>query len=188
MSRVTINVNGLSLVHEDSGGVSTATLPDVCFTPGAGAVPYPNVALSRDLADGASLVRADGGHRVAVAGSSCARSTGGEPGSGGGVTSGVSGQEATFLTHSFDVTIEGRGACRLTDKMLHNRGNTINCGGHWLQATVAELPGSDVRNLLDRRRAAGPKTKVPTASARPASATRIQGLDTNLGSDPQNRS
>ena len=118
MSRVTINVNGLSLVHEDSGGVSTATLPDVCLTPGAGAVPYPNVAFSRDLASGTSLVRADGGNRIAVAGSSFARSTGGEPGSGGGVTSGVSGREATFLTHSFDVTID-RKSTRLNSS--HNQ-------------------------------------------------------------------
>jgi hypothetical protein len=33
---VTININGLSLIHKDSGGVSSATLPDVCVTPGAG--------------------------------------------------------------------------------------------------------------------------------------------------------
>lgn len=131
MSGVTINVNGLSLVHEDSGGVSTATLPDVCVTPPTFApVPYPNVARSRDLVNGSSLVRADGGHRIAIAGSALGRSTGDEPGAGGGVTSGVRGKEATWLSYSFDVEIEGRGACRHTDKMLHNRGNTLDCAGH----------------------------------------------------------
>lgn len=130
MSRVTVNVNGLSLVHEDSGGVSTATLPDVCLTPpNLAPAPYPNVAFSRDLTAGSSLVRADGGNRIAVAGSAFGRSVGDEPGSAGGVTSGVSGKEATWLSHSFDVEIEGRGACRLTDKMLHNRGNTLDCWG-----------------------------------------------------------
>ncbi len=131
MSRVTISVNGLSLIHEDSGGVSSATLPDVCLTPPTLApTPYPNVALSRDLAGGTSSVRADGGHRIATAGSVYARSAGDEAGSGGGVISGTHGAEATFLTHSFDVAIEGRGAGRLTDKMLHNRGNTLDCSGN----------------------------------------------------------
>ncbi len=143
MSGVTINVNGLSMVHEDSGGVSTATLPDVCATPPSLApVPYPNVARSRDLVDGSSMVRADGGRRIALAGSAFARSIGGEPGSAGGVTSGVSGAEATFLSHSSDVMIEGRGVARLTDKMLHNRGNTLDCAGI-AQAVIARGPADD---------------------------------------------
>ena len=49
---VTINVNRLSLVHEQSGGVSAATLPNVCATPDVGLVPYPSTALSKDLAGG----------------------------------------------------------------------------------------------------------------------------------------
>ena len=130
MSRITIEVNGLSLVHEGSGGVSTSTLPDVCLTPPTEApVAYVNVARSIDLAAGSAMVRADGGHRIAISGSRFARSTGGEPGASGGVISGVSGKDATFLSYSFDVAIEGQGACRLTDKMLHNRGNTIDCAG-----------------------------------------------------------
>ena len=49
---VTINVNLLSLVHEASGGVSAATLPNVCATPDVGLVAYPSTAYSRDLAGG----------------------------------------------------------------------------------------------------------------------------------------
>ena len=142
MSRVSVEVNGLSLVHEDSGGVSTATLPDVCAVPGLGLVAFPNVARSRDLAGGSSQVRADGNHRVALAGSAFSRSTGDEPGTAGGVTSGVHAAEATFLSHSFDVSFEGRGACRLGDKMLHNRGNTLDCLGV-LQDNVAVTGGDD---------------------------------------------
>jgi Domain of unknown function (DUF4150)/Domain of unknown function (DUF1906) len=149
MSRVSINVNDLSMVHEDSGGVSTATLPDICLTPPDFApVPYPNVALSRDLSGGSRLVTADGGHSIALAGSSFARSTGGEPGSAGGVTSGVQGKEAMFLTHSLDVLVEGRGVARLTDKMLHNRGNTIDCAG--VVQPVVTL-GQDPDDEDDRR-------------------------------------
>jgi hypothetical protein len=173
MSRVSISVNGLSLVHEDSGGVSTATLPDVCITPPSLApAPYPNVARSRDLAGGSCLVRADGGHRIATSGSTFARSTGGEPGAGGGVTSGTTGAEATFLTHSFDVAIEGRGACRLTDKMLHNRGNTIDCSGV-LQPHIGRA--RVVMSTPPKK-----KGRVELLDLPGGKVTRRLGVDTNL--------
>ncbi|NUO52670.1 MAG: DUF4150 domain-containing protein, partial [Polyangiaceae bacterium] len=128
---VTINVNGLSLVHQASDGVSRATLPDVCKSPLAGGapVPYSNTSLSRDLAGGTRSVRVDGGFSAAVSGSTFARSTGDEDGTLGGVTSRVFAHESSWLTHSFDVRLEGRPACRLTDKMLHNAGNTVDCAG-----------------------------------------------------------
>src|SRR4051812_44988457 len=126
---VTINVNRLSLVHETSEGVSSATLPNVCATPDVGLVPYPSTAFSRDLAGGTRDVVADGGSSIAVRGSIFAVSSGDEPGTLGGVVSRLNGAESRFLSWSLDVKIEGRNACRLTDKMLHNHGNTINCGG-----------------------------------------------------------
>ena len=126
---VTVNINGLSLCHRLSGGVSRATLPDVCNTPGRGAVPYPNVALARDLAKGTTTVQADGADMCANFGSEFSRSTGDEPGTSGGVTSQVNMREATWMTYSFDVKLEGKGACRLTDKMFHNRRNTVNMAG-----------------------------------------------------------
>jgi hypothetical protein len=126
---VTINVNRLSLVHEASGGISTATLPNVCATPDVGLVAYPSTAYSRDLAGGTRDVVADGGSSIAVRGSTFAVSSGDEPGTLGGVVSRVNGAESTFLSWSLDVKIEGRNACRLTDKMLHNGGNTLDCGG-----------------------------------------------------------
>jgi len=49
---VTVNINGLSAVHQGSNGVAMATIPDVCNTPSAGGpipIPYPNVAMSSDL-------------------------------------------------------------------------------------------------------------------------------------------
>ena len=177
MSRVSINVNGLSMVHQDSGGVSSATLPDVCSTPpGPEAVPYPNVARSRDLVAGSSLVRADGGNRIALAGSAFERSVGDEPGSAGGVTSGVSGKEATLLTHSFDVLIEGRGVGRLTDKMLHNRGNTINCSGVG-QAVVARGAndhgdGDSARIATRRGRTSGRRRSTRRAAVSTPTAAR----------------
>jgi hypothetical protein len=117
---VTVKVNGTgnSLVHKGSDGVSTATLPDVCKTPSPGGpvpVPYPNVAFSSDLANGSTTVKADGGKMIAVKGSEFRRSTGDEPGTAGGVKSNTFAKEATWLTYSFDVKIDGRNACRLTD-------------------------------------------------------------------------
>nr|MCU0636949.1 DUF4150 domain-containing protein [Gemmatimonadaceae bacterium] len=70
MGRVTVNVNNLSLCHRGSGGISRATLPDVCKTPGnAVPLPYPNVAFSRDLVQGTTSITADGGHMCAKYGS-----------------------------------------------------------------------------------------------------------------------
>jgi hypothetical protein len=65
---VTVNVNGLTLCHKGSDGVSTATIPDVCKTPAPGGpvpIPYPNVAKSSDLAKGTTTVSADGGNMCA---------------------------------------------------------------------------------------------------------------------------
>lgn len=135
---VTINVNDLSLVHKGSAGFARATLPDVCRTPSPGGpvpVPYPNLARSADLAKGTTTVLADGGHSVAILGSEFATSTGDEPGTLGGVKSGTFKREATWLSFSFDVKVEGANACRLTDKMLMNHGNTVCLAGE-IQAFI----------------------------------------------------
>ncbi len=137
---VTVNVNQLSLVHRGSEGVSRATLPDVCKTPPHGKlVSYANVTHSRDLVNGTATVSADGEHMIAVRGSVFTPSTGDEQGSLGGVKSGVHLKESTWISYSMDVKIEGRNACRLTDKKFHNRGNTVNAAGE-LQADLSKPP------------------------------------------------
>ena len=129
---VTININNLSLCHKASGGMSIATIPDVCKTPSPGGpipIPYPNIAFEQDLAKGTTTIKADGGNMCANYGSEFFKSTGDEPGVAGGVASSVFIKEATWITFSFDVKYEGKGACRLTDKMFHNHQNTVNLGG-----------------------------------------------------------
>lgn len=127
---ITINVNGLTLCHRASEGISRNTLPDVCKTPPKGIPrPFSNTAYSKDLAKGTTTVLADGGNMIANFGSIFARSTGDEGGSMGGVASGTHLAEADFITHSFDVFFEGRPACRLTDKMFMNHRNTVNMSG-----------------------------------------------------------
>lgn len=129
---VTININNLTLCHKGSNGISTATVPDICKTPSPGGpvpLPYPNIAKSDDLANGTTTVKADSGNMCANYGSEFSRSTGDEAGTAGGVKSGVFMKEATWITFSFDVKFQGKGACRLTDKMFHNHSNTVSMAG-----------------------------------------------------------
>ena len=60
---VTVNINGLSVIHQGSDGIATATAPDVCLTPspsGPIPIPYPNIAMSSDLTGGTTTVTIDG--------------------------------------------------------------------------------------------------------------------------------
>jgi exopolysaccharide biosynthesis protein len=128
---VTVRVNGKSIVHKMSGGTSTATIPDVCKTPsptGPVPVPYPNIAQSITLSNGTTTVKTDKA-MAAVKGSTFALSNGDQAGTLGGVKSGVFMKEATWILFSFDVRINGRNACRFTDKMFHNAENCANLGG-----------------------------------------------------------
>lgn len=141
---VTINVNGLTLCHRGSEGVTHNTLPDICKTPKKGKPkPFDNEAYSKDLADGTTTVFADGGHMIANFGSIFATSIYDEGGSLGGIISGTHLAEADFITHSFDVFLEGKPACRLTDKMWMNHRNTVNMAGLWQK----ELPPSLVEQI-----------------------------------------
>ncbi|MCF6362768.1 MAG: DUF4150 domain-containing protein [Gammaproteobacteria bacterium] len=132
---VTIHVNGKSnsLVHKGSMGIAKSTIPDVCKTPTPGGpvpIPYPViVSMSSDLKKGSKKVKFDGGNSAAIKGSEFSRCTGDEPGTAGGVKSSTNMKEATWILYSFDVKIEGKNACRLSDKMLMNHGNTACLGG-----------------------------------------------------------
>jgi len=123
---VTVGVNQLSVIHADSGGISTA-FPDVCKTPSPGGpvpIPYPNIAKSSDTASGAQTVKCDG-NPVCVKDSNFSTSTGDEAGTaGGGVASNKTKGKAEFVNFSFDVQFEGKNVPRALDPMLHNDKNT----------------------------------------------------------------
>src|SRR6476620_8050829 len=109
---VTIKVNGtnLSLAHKMAGGISTATIPDVCKTPspaGPVPIPYPNIAQSAMLAKGTTTVKADG-MMAAINGSEFSISNGDEAGTAGGVASSTFIKEATWILYSFDVKMDGK--------------------------------------------------------------------------------
>jgi hypothetical protein len=132
---VTIHVNGTSnsLVHKGSMGIVKSTLPDVCKTPSPGGpvpVPYPViVSMSSQLVKGTTTVKADGGNMCAVKGSELSMCNGDEAGTAGGVKSSTFMKEATWLLYSFDVKLDGKNACRLSDKLQMNHGNSACLGG-----------------------------------------------------------
>jgi Domain of unknown function (DUF4150) len=130
---VTIKVNGTSntLVHKMSTGISKATLPDVCKTPSPGGpvpIPYPNIAQSITLSGGTTTVKGDK-MMAANKGSNFALSNGDNAGVAGGVKSSTFMKEATWILYSFDVKLQKKNACRLSDKMFHNAENAANLAG-----------------------------------------------------------
>ncbi|NOJ24218.1 PAAR-like domain-containing protein [Vibrio coralliilyticus] len=148
---VTINANGLSIVHKGSGGEANATLPDVCLTtvgPAVVPIPYGNNAKSADLADGTTTVSADGGNSIAIKGSKFAKSTGDAGGDKKGVSSGTIEAEAEFISASGDVIIEGQGVARLTDQMTMNKANTM-CLGGVQNPSVSVDPVLDIPNDIE---------------------------------------
>lgn len=127
---LTININGITLCHKGSKGISRNTLPNVCKTPPQSIpIPYANVAFSKNLVQGTHSVFVDGGNMVAHNKSNFASSIMDEPGTLGGIISGVHGSKAEWISHSFDVFFERKPACRLTDKMFMNKKNTVNLAG-----------------------------------------------------------
>lgn len=135
----TVIVNKLTVVHKKSDGKAVCSMPDVCKTPTPGGpvpLPYPNLALSKDLVNGSRTVKADG-QPIALKDSEFATSTGDEPGSAGGVASGVTRGRAKFVNYSMNVKVEGKNVARLTDPMTMN-GNGPNT------STVAEVQGNQL--------------------------------------------
>lgn len=128
-----IVVNGLGLTYKGTIGLSIATIPDVCKTPSPGGpipLPYPNFANQGTLKDGTTTVFAKGGKMIAIKGSQYGMSTGDEPGTVGGVKSNVFKKATDWITYSFDVKMDGKNACRHTDKKFHNDKNTVDLAGN----------------------------------------------------------
>jgi hypothetical protein len=118
--------NARGIAHKGSGGMSIV-FPDVCLTPCAPSpvpIPYPNIGQSSDTSQGPTSVTTDG-QMPMVKGAKYARSSGDEPGTNGGVLSGVNMNECEYLMYSFDVKFEGKNVCRLGDPLWHNRKNIM---------------------------------------------------------------
>ncbi|OUS25280.1 hypothetical protein A9Q99_22065 [Gammaproteobacteria bacterium 45_16_T64] len=139
---VTVGVNMMSVIHKDSGGVTIA-FPDVCNTPspaGPVPIPYPNIAMSSDTADGAQKVTADG-NPICLKTSTFSTSTGDEAGSNNGLASGKTKGVAEFMMASFNVKVEGAAVPKAFDIMLHNDKNTPPFPV--LQGPIIAMPSTD---------------------------------------------
>ena len=126
MGNSTVFVNSQGMSSANSGAVAVSG-QDVCYTPMGPAqvpVPYVNTARSAAIADGTKTVTIDGG-MGAIDGCCYGRSVGDEAGSSKGIRSGTVGDKAEFANCSFDVKVEGRGACRNSDPMTHNNKNAL---------------------------------------------------------------
>jgi hypothetical protein len=121
----TASVNNMTVVHKGSTGISQA-FPDVCKTPAPPAppipIPYPNIAMSSDTADGSTTVTFDG-NPIMLSTSKYAMSTGDEPGSLFGVMSNKNKGSANPQSWSMDVKVDGKNVFRQLDLMLHNGGS-----------------------------------------------------------------
>jgi hypothetical protein len=123
----TVNANNMTVVHASSNGTSPA-FPDLCKTPTPGGpipIPYPNIAMSSDTADGASTVKVDG-NPIMLKGSNYSMSSGDEAGSAQGVVSNKIKGKAEPVNYSFDIKADGANVFRLADMMLHNEGSNPN--------------------------------------------------------------
>lgn len=117
-------INGRTAVHAGSDG--TLATVDVCWTrvgKNTVPIPYTNIARSADAAKTAATVFING-HPVCHKNSIFAKSTGDEPGTGGGLRSGTTRGKAEFVTASPNVFIEGIPAVRQGDWMVGNNTNT----------------------------------------------------------------
>jgi|SRR4051812_42820110 hypothetical protein len=142
----TVAVNFMSVVHQSSGGV-TMSFPDVCKTPspaGPIPIPYPNVAMSANTAQGSSTVKMDG-NPIMLKDSNFSMSTGDEPGVAGGVASNTFKGKAEFVNYSFDVKVDGKSVPRLLDPMIHNKMSSPNT------APFPELQAPAVVVVLDEQ-------------------------------------
>ena len=145
-------VNSLGLTYKGTVGISTATIPDVCKTPspsGPVPIPYPNIAQQSSLQKGTKTVKAKG-KMIAVKGSQYSRSNGDEAGTAGGVKSSVNMKATDWITYSFDVKMDGKNACRHTDKKFHNNQNAADLQGNIDPA--APGPGlSDIAEACNKK-------------------------------------
>lgn len=165
----TVSVNMRTVVHASSNGICSG-FPDVCKTPAPPAppipIPYPNIAMSSNTAEGSTTVKCDG-NPIMLKGSNFSTSTGDEAGSIGGIVSNTIKGKAEFQMFSFDVKIDGKNVPRLLDIMLLNKMSSPNTPPFPLMqppSIVVMIPApesSTPPNLTKFEQPEGDQKKVP---------------------------
>ena len=187
----TIKVNGTvnALVHKGGSWMSIATVPDVCKTPSPGGpvpLPYPNISQASSLTGGTKTVKVDGGNMAAIKGSKFSMSSGDEPGTIGGVKSNTFKQASTWILYSFDVKLEGKGACRFSDKKFQNNENTVDAAGVLPLVCSVELDKvkmkcGELNQYGEQQKVSGnnkfDRDHIPSKAALKAKAQQLQGKE-----------
>src|SRR5690349_3345235 len=123
-----VYANGMEIACKAAAGKSVAAFPDTCLSPpsppaGPVPIPYPNTAYARDTTNGSTTVMISGQEVMLKDGSTFKKSTGDEAATkslGMGVVTHAIQGEASFISWSMDVQIEGQNVDRHLDQMLHN--------------------------------------------------------------------
>lgn len=184
----TVVANKLTISHKGTMGMEMCSAPDVCNTPAAPSpvpIPYMIISQASSLSGGTTTVSADGGNSIAIMGSKHAQCNGDQPGSLGGVVSGVFGQASEWITFSPNVTADGKSVCRLTDKLMMNNKNTVAASGHIvLPAMVTDPVEQELCDAfcLSRQRwiKSGYKRPSPSARAESEVNNRLADKDSAL--------
>jgi hypothetical protein len=123
-----VYANGMEIACKAAAGSSIAAFPDTCLSPpsppaGPVPIPYPNTAYASDTTNGSTTVMISGEEVMLKDDSTFKKSTGDEAATkslGMGVVTHAIQGEASFISWSMDVKIEGQNADRHLDQMLHN--------------------------------------------------------------------
>ncbi len=123
-----VYVNGREIACKAAAGKSAAAFPDTCLSPpsppaGPVPIPYPNTSYASDTTNGSTTVMISGKEIMLKDASVFKKSTGNEAATkslGMGVVTHTIQGEASFVSWSMDVKIEGQNADRHLDQMMHN--------------------------------------------------------------------
>ena len=123
-----VYANGMEIACKAASGKTMAAMPDTCLSPpsppaGPVPVPYPNTAYASDTTNGSTTVMISGQEVMLKDQSTFKKSTGDEAATkslGMGVVTHSLQGEASFISWSMDVKIEGANVDRHMDQMLHN--------------------------------------------------------------------
>ncbi len=123
-----VYANGMEIACKSAAGKSVAAFPDTCLSPpsppaGPLPVPYPNTAYASDATNGSTTVMISGQEVMLKDQSTFKKSTGDEAATkslGMGVVTHAIQGEASFISWSMDVKIEGQNIDRHLDQMMHN--------------------------------------------------------------------
>jgi hypothetical protein len=128
---MSVFANGLEVSGKATPNKTIAAMPDVCMSPppppaGPVPIPYPLTGMASDTTDGCTSVFVKGKEAGKKNSTKYSKTTGDEPATNsfgaGLITHKITGP-LRFAAYSFDVILEGGGACRFTDLTTQNHMN-----------------------------------------------------------------